>query len=149
MRARGVTCNDIIALCSSNHFNSCVPVIATSFLGAKITCLDPMLSLKDTVYLIKQVSPKMIFIGKESIELIERAIEEAQLQTEIVVFGLSTMHSEFADFFAPKADENFQPIEVENNRETALILFSSGTTGMPKGICLSHYSLLGQAYNLM
>ncbi|KAF2890250.1 hypothetical protein ILUMI_15923, partial [Ignelater luminosus] len=75
--------------------------------------------------------------------------KEAQLETEIVVFGLSTVHSEFADFFAPKENENFQPVEVENNKETALILFSSGTTGLPKGICLSHYCIMAQPYNIM
>ncbi|KAF2889523.1 hypothetical protein ILUMI_16650, partial [Ignelater luminosus] len=149
MRARGVTPNDIISLCSLNHFNSCVPVIAASFLGATLSCLDPMLSLNDTVYLIKQVRPKMIFVGEESVALIEGAVKEAQLQTEIVVFGLSTVHSEFADFFAPKENENFRPVEVENNKETALILFSSGTTGLPKGICLSHYSIMRQSYNIV
>ncbi|KAK4872797.1 hypothetical protein RN001_014826 [Aquatica leii] len=140
---RGIQPKDIISICSINHLNSCVPLIAALFIGAIPACLDPMLSQHDIVHLLKQVAPKMIFTSPESVTLIESALEEVLLDSQIIVFGASNTHLEFTRFIAYK-DGDFAPIELQNNKETAIIFFSSGTTGMPKGIELSHRGLLGQ-----
>lgn len=149
MRAQGITSKDIITICSFNQINSCVPLIASLFLGVKPACLDPLLSRADIIHLIKQVPPRMAFVGPEAIELMEEAIAEANVDTKIVIFGPSDKHTEFLQFATAKMDPSFAPVELEDNKETAIVFFSSGTTGLPKGICLSHYAILGQAYTMV
>ncbi|KAF2887070.1 hypothetical protein ILUMI_19104, partial [Ignelater luminosus] len=145
MRSKGVTSNDIVTLCTFNHLNSMVPFIATFFLSAKVASLDPTLSLTDTMHLLKQVTPKMIFVAPEALELIEKAIEEIPSDIEIVVFGETTKHTKFSNFLEPKQEENnFEPIPPKSLYDTAIIFFSSGTSGLPKGICISHFAYLGQ-----
>lgn len=76
----------------------------------------------------------------------ENVLEDTNNYVEIVVFGSSFQNTPFADFLTPCDGENeFEPYETENIRETGVIFFSSGTTGMPKGICTSHYALYLQA----
>lgn len=142
--------SDIICFCTNNHLDSCVPFIATCFLGAIAASLDPSLSLADTAHLIKQVAPKMIFVIPEAVQLIEGALESAQLDVPIIVFGSTEQHISFATFLEEKEDEDtFTPFQVEDIKETAVIFFSSGTTGFPKGICISHCALLLQANGLV
>lgn len=137
-------------MCTNNHLDSCVPFISTCFLGAIAASLDPTLSLADTTHLIKQVTPKMIFVVPEAVQLIEDALENAQLDADIIVFGSTEKHIPFTTFLEEKEDEDtFTPFQVDDIKGTAVIFFSSGTTGFPKGICVSHCALELQAKGLV
>ncbi|KAF5281149.1 hypothetical protein FQA39_LY17881 [Lamprigera yunnana] len=135
MRNLGVTHEDIISLCTVNHFDSCVPYIATLFLGAKICALDPMMCLEDTVYLIKQVNPKLIFTGPEAVDLIQNTVKQVKFDTKIIVFGPQK---------SMKVLKNFLH---HNPKKRILNRTNSGTTGLPKGICIHHYGFLCQIEN--
>lgn len=150
MKSRGINTGDIISICSYNQLDSGVPFYAAQFLGVKVASLDPTISLDDTILLLKQVRPKMIFISDDAITLIETAAKKAGLMyLQIIVFGHNANRMSFEKFISPKDDENlFEPVKVYD-RKTAVIFFSSGTTGMPKGIELSHYSLLMQGMSMM
>lgn len=141
MKARGVTKNDIVSICSFNNLDSSIPLFAALFLGVKIANLDPTLSLEDTIHLLLQVSPKMVFVCPEGLKLMEEALREAEIEAEIVLFD--DEKNGFLDFLQEADGENdFEPVQTHDFDETAVILFSSGTTGLPKGICMSHYGLL-------
>ncbi|KAL1517921.1 hypothetical protein ABEB36_001620 [Hypothenemus hampei] len=139
---------DVIALCTYNHENSCVPFIASQFLGLKVASLDPSFTVGEASYLIDMIKPKILFVVAEAVETIAESLEKAELQAEVVVFGEEIDNStftSFASFLEECPDEDaFEP-EVVDANETAVIFFSSGTTGMPKGICISHKSLYHQA----
>lgn len=143
MRSKGLARDDVTTICGVSTMNICVPYISTLFLSATVSTLDPTLNVQDTVHLLKQVQPKIIFVGPEALETIEKAVGEANLTTEIVVFGETTKHTPFADFLQPQPEEDeFKPVPVRDVMDTASIMFSSGTSGLPKGICLSHRSFL-------
>ena len=49
--------------------------------------LDPCLSAKQTSYLLSLVFPKIIFVEKVTVNLIEKRLPEAKVETVVVVFG--------------------------------------------------------------
>lgn len=143
MSRRGIDSNDIIGICSSNHLNTCVPFVAATFLGAKVTPLASKLPMPDMIHLLKSTKPKIVFVDVPFLKVIIDAAEQASVATEIVSFGPTDIETSFSVFLSPKEDEKtFKPYEVESSKETALIYFSSGTTGLPKGICLSHHGVI-------
>lgn len=143
LKERGITKGDVISSCTYNHKNSCIPLLASFFLGAIPANFDPSLPHIDTVYLLKLVRPKVIFVSTDSLDFMEKCLNESQVETELVVFGHSRKYSLFSEYLMPNLEEeNFKPVHIDDSNETAIILFSSGTTGFPKGICLSHYSVL-------
>ncbi|KAK4873124.1 hypothetical protein RN001_015153 [Aquatica leii] len=146
MRKKGIRPDDIITLCSSLHFDTSVPTLASFFLGAKPSNIDPMFTEPDAVYLLKQIDPKMIFVSVDAVELVEAVVRHLPQVPEIVVFGETYNHTPFADFLVESSEEaEFRPVNVTNLKETAVVYFSSGSTGLPKGICLSHLALLNTA----
>lgn len=140
LKKRGIGKGDIVTGCSDNHLNACVPMLASFFIGAIPCSLDPTLSVFEINKLIEQVKPKILFTIPECLEVVEDALKNAGLDSEIVVFGNSTSHTTFDSLMVPQEGENdFTPIIVDNPKETCVIYFSSGTSGFPKGVCINHY----------
>lgn len=89
------------------------------------------------------MSPKIIFVEADAVKLIESTIREDKLETEIVVFDNSDTHVSFSEYLVSSGkEEEFKARPVDNIHDTAVIFFSSGTTGLPKGIMAPHYGLL-------
>lgn len=126
--------------------DSCVPFIATTFIGATVASVDPSQSMTDIAYLLGIVKPKIIFVVQEAVDLIVSALEKAGHHVELIVFGDTERYTSFSVFLQEKWDEeeDFRPTKISSPQETAVIFFSSGTTGFPKGICVSHYALVMQ-----
>lgn len=150
MKELNLNSDDIVCLCTYDHLNTIVPFIATVFLGAIPACLHPSLPMADTIHLINLVKPKVIFIVPEAIKLIEEAVKATSVKTCIVVFGPSGRHVMFSKcLLASNGENDFTPTAVNNTKSTAVIVFSSGCTGIPKGICISHYALMIQLNHIL
>ncbi|CAH1975081.1 unnamed protein product [Acanthoscelides obtectus] len=144
----GIGEDDIVSACTHNHRNSCVPFIASTFIGAIPATFDPGLSDIDTVSLLRLMQPKVIFISQEMLKDFETYMEKARVKPAYtIVFGESRgQYMSFDEFLKPQIKENqFKVYETSNPKKTAVVMFSSGTTGLPKGICLNHYALLKQS----
>ncbi|GJQ77871.1 hypothetical protein Trydic_g16124 [Trypoxylus dichotomus] len=144
MRRMEIKEGDVITICSANNMNSIVPVIAASFLNVAIANLDPSLSLRDAVYLLNLVQPKIIFVEEEALQFAEDIRKVLVCEIELVVMGdTKTTHLSFHQFLKEKDGEHdFIPAFVKDTDCTAVIFFSSGTTGMPKPVKCSHHGLM-------
>lgn len=140
MRNQGIKPGDIISVCTNNHLNSFVPFLAGSFIGVISANLDPKLSIDDTAHLVKQVQPKLIFVSKNAEKLIENSIRNISFTTKIISFEDEGLHFKFSEILksvTKEEEDSFQPRKAESLDETAVIIFSSGTTGLAKGITFS------------
>lgn len=148
LQKRGITSKDTLVFCSKVTLDTPIPIIASFFLGAKITNLDPTLSVRQTSHLLAIVAPTMIFVSNSCLSLIEESLKEAKLNCKIVVYENSTKYPTFSDFVKPKVGEdNFKPVQVASLDDPIVLFFSSGTTGLPKAIAHTHTSFLHLVYN--
>ncbi|KAI4471441.1 long-chain-fatty-acid--coa ligase [Holotrichia oblita] len=143
MQQRGIKANDIVLTCSYNSMDTILPIYSTLYLNAVIVNLDPSISLRDSMHLIKTISPKLIFVIPEALDLIERATANLEKKPQIVVMGVSKNYTTMSDFLKPHTYEDvFIPEDVSNIYNVCNIFFSSGTTGLPKAILHSNFSIL-------
>lgn len=146
MRRKGIGKGDIVMGCSDNHLNAHVPILAALFLGAIPCSMDPSVTHLEMTHIIKQVKPKMIFTIPLSLEGVREICRQLNLNSEIVVFGATDEDTDFQSFIEKQTgEEQFESVVSQDPKETAIVFFSSGTTGLAKACCLSHAYFIGQS----
>ena len=143
--ARGFSKGDVVAIYSPNCLEYPIAFHAIASLGGISTTANPSYTASELAYQLNDAGAKYLLTVPE---LLERALEAAsQSKVESVfVFG----NAEGAiPFSALLEDCNSVPKVQINPKEDAVALpYSSGTTGLPKGVTLTHYNLAANVYQL-
>ncbi len=138
MLEQNITKNDRIAVSGKNSPEWATVYLAALFAGCIIVPIDYGLHEKEVENLLKASSPKIFFVDEEKFTYFENNSSGAKL------FSLSKNKGNLYVYnLKPSAHKDFPVI---NEEETAAILFTSGTTGIPKGVMLSHRNLVSDCY---
>ena len=146
LSSRGIGRGDRVATVAMNHLEHIVTFWATWRLGAVVVPMNFRLAPPELTYLMIDSGAKALVIDGV-FDNLEDAARDA-LAVRLVVGASSSAGAEdFTEFLATGSDEHTY-VHVEEN-ELCAIMYTSGTTGLPKGAMLSYTNLLAQTHNVM
>ena len=131
---RGFRKGDVFAIYSPNHPEYAIAFHAVSLLGGVVTTINPAYTPTELGHQLKDAGARYLVTTPAFVDKASVAAHENHLR-EVFVFGES-----FDSLLASRGDPPDVPIDAMN--DVVALPYSSGTTGLPKGVMLTHHNLV-------
>ena len=145
--AAGVMTGDVVAIFLANSWEFCVGYHASTLAGAIPTLLNPTYREREVRYQLENSGAVILITDGPNIEGVNLG-GLPSLRRVYTTRQSASGAEPFATLLKPSTATLPFPDEPANQALAALP-YSSGTTGLPKGVMLSHYNLVANVYQLL
>jgi long-chain acyl-CoA synthetase len=145
--AAGVMPGDVVAIFLANSWEFCAAYHASTLAGAIPTLLNPTYREREVRYQLENSSAVVLITDGPNIEGLNLG-GLPSLRRVYTTRQSASGAEPFANLLKPSTATLPFPDEPANQALAALP-YSSGTTGLPKGVMLSHYNLVANVYQLL
>ncbi|MCL6446725.1 MAG: AMP-binding protein [Armatimonadetes bacterium] len=138
----GVKPGDYVGLCAPNSADWIAFYFGVLKAGAVAVTISPLLTRDELANLINHVKPKIIFADPVRLGDIERLRDSAGLEKIICPDGDLDMQTLL------KSGSGSLKALNRNRTDTAAVLYTGGTTGVPKGVMLTHENITFSSWSI-
>ena len=139
LTARGFAKGDVFGIFSPNIPEYAIAFHAVASLGGITTPVNPLYTEDEAARQLKDAGAKFLVTVPQFIEKARAAASVAGVE-ELFVFGECADATPFASLLESNGD--VPPVEINPIEDLVVLPYSSGTTGLPKGVMLTHYNLV-------
>src|SRR5438093_6002859 len=136
---RGFRKGDVFGIFSTNCPEYAVIFHAVAMLGGINTTLNPLYTAEEAEHQLKDAGARFLVTAPQFIEKARADAQRSGIE-ELFVFGEADDATPFDSLLAGDGDP--PPVEINPREDLVALPYSSGTTGLPKGVMLTHYNLV-------
>ncbi|EAT48872.1 AAEL000132-PA [Aedes aegypti] len=141
----GLGRGSIISIMSENRLEYSIVAFASFFVGGIVIPLNPTYTKTELKHVLNLTNPQIVFASSRAFSTLKSFMSENQSIKFIVsiddVDDESNVKS-FGEFVNCDKDVNIIPDPVILKNDVAIMVLSSGTTGLPKAVQLTHFNVM-------
>lgn len=135
---RGLKKGDVFAIYSPNLPEYAIAFHAVASLGAIVTTCNPLYTPNELAHQLNDAGARFLLTVPPFLPQAIEAAAHANIE-EIFVFGEAEGATPFASLL--QSDGQLPPVEIDAAADLLVLPYSSGTTGLPKGVQLTHQNV--------
>jgi len=153
----GIKKGDVIALWLPNCPQFAISYFATILIGATLTAISPLFVSREFEYQVKDSGAKVVILLDRFFKEYKRAEKNLDLKN-VIIINIEGKIPEIPEDNIVKhynsiMENHPTPLEdidisINPKEDIAIIQYTGGTTGLPKGACLSHYNVVSMTLEI-
>ncbi len=146
----GLKKGDGVALMTPNCPEFLFSISAISQNGGIVVPINPLMKKKDVLHILNDFGNITTIIIHEKLRAVLKRAEKTygKIPNVVVISENKEIDSSDLDYHEITENSPSKPpkVEIKPKEDTAAILYTGGTTGLPKGVVLTHFNLTSNAF---
>jgi long-chain acyl-CoA synthetase len=138
----GIRAGDRVALCAPNSGEWITFYFGAIKAGAIAITLSSLLKRDELTNLLEHSKPRLILTTNDKLDALDNLRGSGGIEKTICPDGDMTLRQ-----LQDMGTASFKPVDRDRT-DTAAILYTGGTTGIPKGVMLSHEGMLFSSHSI-
>ncbi|XP_067654711.1 uncharacterized protein [Haliotis asinina] len=147
----GVRKGDTVLMFSTNCIEYLITMLACGAIGAVLSTANPSYTANELRRQLEHSKSNTVIVLSDFISTVEQAVKSSEILQRsvknIIVIGQASGYRSFSTLLEDNG-KAFPDVDTSSN-DVLLIPYSSGTTGLPKGVMLSHRNIIANAVQII
>jgi len=136
---RGFGKGDVLAIYSPNIPEYAIAFHAVSLVGGTVTTVNPLYTANELAHQLEDANAKYLLTVSHFVENAKKAADQTGVE-EVFTFDPVDDATPFASLL--QSDGNLPEVDIDPAEDVVVLPYSSGTTGLPKGVMLTHRNIV-------
>ena len=134
LQRRGLAKGQVVGLYSPNCPEYAIAFLAVARAGGVATTISPLATSAELAWQLRDAQARFLVADPAVLDKAHAAAQQAPSLREVFVFGHGAGATPFDALLAEEAA--LEEVDIRPREDLVALLYSSGTTGLPKGVML-------------
>jgi long-chain acyl-CoA synthetase len=138
---------DVLSLFLPSLPELIIAYLAAVRAGLTVNVVNAMLREQEVTYILKDCATRAVLVDKKRLSIIEAIRPEIESLSTVIVLAKSPSDEYYTyESVLGSGEDQFEPVDVQDS-DLCHLMYTSGTTGRPKGVMATHRNIWHNATN--